>query len=112
MKLHSKHHGQVMVVAIDADNLDANTSRVFKELIAPILEKERKIAFDLGRLQFIDSSGLGVILSCLRTLNSRGGDLRLFGMTRPVRALFELVRMHRVFEIFNSCDEAVRSFGA
>jgi anti-sigma B factor antagonist len=110
MKLSTHQHGQVVVVTIDADNLDANSSRTFKELIAPILDKERKVAFDLGRLQFVDSSGLGVILSCLRTLNSRGGDLRLFGMTRPVRALFELVRMHRVFEIFNSCDEAVRSF--
>jgi anti-sigma B factor antagonist len=110
MKLSTTRLGEVTVVAIDADNLDAGTSRVFKELIAPVLEKERKVALDLGRLQFVDSSGLGVILSCLRTLNSRGGDLRLFGLTRPVRALFELVRMHRVFEIFNSCDEAVRSF--
>jgi anti-sigma B factor antagonist len=99
-----------MVVAVDADNLDAATSRAFKEQIAMVLETERKVALDLSRLQFVDSSGLGVMLSCLRTLNGRGGDLRLFGMTRPVRALFELVRMHRVFEIYHSRDEAVRSF--
>ena len=111
MKIQTHRYGEVTVVAIDADNLDAGTARVFKELIAPVLDKERKVAFDLSRLQFVDSSGLGVILSCLRTLNSRGGDLRLCGLTRPVRALFELVRMHRVFEIFNSSDEAVRSFG-
>jgi len=110
MKLETKQYGSVTVVAIEADNLDAATSRVFKDLIAPVLEKQREVVLDLGRLQFVDSSGLGVILSCLRTLNARGGDLRLFGMTRSVRALFELVRMHRVFEIFNSCDEAVRSF--
>ena len=111
MKLQTARHGTVVVVTIDADNLDAASSRTFKELIAPVLQAERQVVLDLGRLQFVDSSGLGAILSCLRTLNGRGGDLRLFGMTRPVRALFELVRMHRVFEVFNSGDEAVRSFG-
>ncbi len=111
MKLRMERQGDVTIVIIDADSLDAATSRGLKDQIAPVLETDRKVALDLGRLQFVDSSGLGVLLSCLRTLNGRGGDLRLFGLTRPVRALFELVRMHRVFEIFNSRDEAVRSFG-
>jgi len=76
-----------------------------------VLSSETRVAMDFQRLQFVDSSGLGVLLSCLRDLHGRGGDLRLFGMTRPVRSLFELVRMHRVFEIYNTREEAVRSFG-
>ncbi|MBI3736649.1 STAS domain-containing protein, partial [Candidatus Sumerlaeota bacterium] len=58
----------------------------------------------------LDSSGLGAILSCLRKLNSVGGDLKLCAMSKPVHTLFELVRMHKIFEIFPTRDEAVRSF--
>jgi anti-sigma B factor antagonist len=58
-------------------------------------------------LGFVDSSGLGALLSCLRTMNNKSGQLRLFGMAKPVQALFELVRMHRIFSIHNNRDEAL-----
>ena len=77
----------------------------FAALIAP----GTKLIFDLSSLKFVDSSGLGALLSCLRQLNSSGGVLKLYAMVKPVRALFELVRMHRVFEIFNTQEEAIRS---
>jgi anti-sigma B factor antagonist len=47
------------------------------------------------------------MLSCLRNMNSKNGQLRLFGMTKPVMALFELVRMHRIFSILDSREEAL-----
>ena len=111
MELNVERFGNVAVVTVDADNLDAGNARQFREKLTQALEKESKVAMDFQRLRFVDSSGLGALLSCLRQLHARGGDLRLFGMTRPVRSLFELVRMYRVFEIFNTREEAVRSFG-
>jgi len=66
----------------------------------------------LGRLRFVDSSGLGAFISCLRKLNAKGGDLKLCGMSKQVRAVFELVRMHRIFDIFGTRDEALRAFQA
>ena len=68
--------------------------------------------FDLAELRFVDSSGLGAILSSLRQLNANGGDLKLCGMSKPVRALFELVRMHKIFEIHETRDDAIRAFQA
>ncbi len=65
--------------------------------------------FDMSKLEFIDSSGCGVILSCLRKINSKDGDIKLFGLTKPVRTLFELIRMHRIFDIFNTKEEAVKA---
>ena len=67
-----------------------------------------KVIFDLAELRFVDSSGLGAFLSSLRQLNATGGDLKLCGMTKPVRALFELVRMHKIFDICGTKDEAIR----
>jgi anti-sigma B factor antagonist len=103
--------GDVTVVVLPGEQLDAGNAKEFKRDVAPLLEPCRKVIFDLGELRFVDSSGLGAILSCLRQLNAKGGDLKLCAMTKPVRALFELVRMHKIFEIHTTKDEALRAFG-
>ncbi|RMG44469.1 MAG: anti-sigma factor antagonist [Acidobacteria bacterium] len=110
MELNVEHMGDVTVVVLPGESLDASNAAEFKQTIAPILEKHSKVVFDMSQLRFVDSSGLGAILSCLRQLNARGGDLKLCGMTKPVRALFELVRMHRIFDIYNTRDEAIGAF--
>ena len=68
------------------------------------------MVLDLSRLRFVDSSGMGAMLSCLRQLSAKGGDLKLCGMSKQVRGLFELVRMHRIFEIYGTREEAVHAF--
>lgn len=110
MELTSDMVDDICAVTIPGDNLDASNSKEFKRVMAPILESHSKVVFDLSQLKFVDSSGLVAILSCLRQLNAAGGDIKLAGMSKSVRALFELVRMHRIFEIFNTRDEAVSAF--
>ena len=100
----------VTIAAVPVEELDASNSAEFKRDIGPVLEKNVKLVLDLGQLRFVDSSGLGAMLSCLRQLSAKSGDLKLCGMSKQVRALFELVRMHRIFDIYNSRDEAVRAF--
>jgi len=110
MELMTERIGDVIVVALPGDMLDASNAKEFKRDIAPVLEPQAKVVFDLAELRFVDSSGLGAFLSCLRQLNATGGDLKLCGMTKPVRTLFELVRMHKIFDIVGTRDEALRSF--
>jgi anti-sigma B factor antagonist len=102
--------GDVAVAVIPVEELDASNADDFKRDIAPLLETQTKLVIDLGRLRFVDSSGLGAFISCLRKLNGRGGDLKLCGMSKQVRAVFELVRMHRIFDIFATREEAARAF--
>lgn len=111
MEIQCETFGDVVVVTLPGDKLDASNANDLKQAIVPMIETNGKVVFDLARLQFVDSSGLGAILSCLRLLNGAGGDLKLCGMQRPVRSLFELVRMHRVFDIAESREAAVQAFG-
>ena len=104
--------GDVTVVALPMDELDAGNSAELKRDLAPVLETATKLVFDLTRLRFVDSSGLGVFISCLRKLNVRGGDVKLCGMSKHVRAVFELVRMHRIFDIHATKEDAVAAFAA
>ena len=100
----------VAVAEIPVDELDASNSGDLKRDMAPILERYSKLVIDMGRLRFVDSSGLGAMLSCLRRLSAKGGDLKLCGLSKPVRAAFELVRMHRIFDILATREDAVRAF--
>jgi anti-sigma B factor antagonist len=110
MNLPVERDGDVAIVVLPVEELDAGNTAEFKRDIAPVLEANSKVAFDLSRLRFIDSSGLGAFLSCLRKVNAKGGDLKLFHVSRQVRTIIELVRMHRMLEILDTKDEAVRAF--
>jgi anti-sigma B factor antagonist len=110
MQITCEKVGEVGVAAVPVEELDASNAAEFKRDIAPVLEANPKLVLDLGRLRFVDSSGLGAFISCLRKLNASGGDLKLCGMSKPVRAVFELVRMHRVFDILATKEDAVGAF--
>ena len=110
MEIAVDHRGDVAVVVLPVEELDASNVGEFKRDIAPVLEAHTKLVFDLSRLRFVDSSGLGAFLSCLRHVNAKGGDVKLCGMSKPVRTVFELVRLHRIFAILGTQEEAVRAF--
>jgi len=110
MKLTREVCNGVAVVTLHENVLDASLIGDFKDVILPILQKESQVVFDMNQIQFVDSSGVGAILSCLRILNAGGGDLKLCSLTKPVRALFELVRMHKIFDIFETKELAIESF--
>jgi anti-sigma B factor antagonist len=97
------------VVVLPVDHLDATNVKTFRDAIQAVMEACEVVLIDMSGLNFVDSSGLGALLSCLRTMNTKRGQLRLFGMTKPVKALFELVRMHRIFAIYSSRDEALEN---
>jgi anti-sigma B factor antagonist len=102
----------VVVLAVPGPSLDASNTKKFKNEMAPVVQSATRLVFDMSGVQFVDSSGLGAILSCLRQLNAKGGDIKVFGLSKGVRALFELVRMHRVVEIHNTREEALSAFAA
>jgi anti-sigma B factor antagonist len=110
MEIAAEKIGSVAVAQIPVEELDASNTAEFKRDVAAVLESNTHLVLDLGRLRFIDSSGLGAMLSCLRQLTAKGGELKLCGMSRQVRATFELVRMHRIFDIFDTCEQAVQAF--
>ena len=110
MQIPVEKVGDVAVAAVPVEELDASNAGEFKRDMAPILDASAKLVLDLSRLRFVDSSGLGAFISCLRKLNAKGGDLKLCGMSKQVRGVFELVRMHRVFDILGSREDAVRAF--
>ena len=100
----------ILIIEPGEKVLDARTSKDFRKQMDEKLSGSRKVILNLAGLTFVDSSGLGTLLSCLRQVTAEGGDMKLCGLTAQVRAVFQLVRMHRLFDIYNTQEEAVESF--
>ena len=82
MLLKSDKAGEITILQIEGDTLDASNATEFKNEINAILEQSQvKVLLDMQNLKFVDSSGLGAIISCLRKLKSVGGDLKLCQMS-------------------------------
>lgn len=110
MKLDSKQHADILVICIVSDNLDAGNVADLRKKALPLLNDARKVVLDMSKLQFVDSAGLGSLLACLKAVRQYQGDLKLCSLTRPVKALFELMRMQKVFQVYDTLDDALRSF--
>ncbi|MBW1866260.1 MAG: STAS domain-containing protein [Deltaproteobacteria bacterium] len=110
MEFKIEKSDDVVIVGLMIEALDAGNAKEFKSDISPLLIENKKVLFDMSKVKFVDSSGCGTLLSCLRRLNSEEGDLKLMGVQKAVQTLFELVRMHRIIEIFDNREEALDSF--
>ncbi|MBI4805013.1 MAG: STAS domain-containing protein [Desulfovibrio sp.] len=100
----------VMVVELIGQRLDAATAPVFKGKMIDLINKGNSLfLLDFTRLDFMDSSGLGSLISCVKSLGGDGA-LALFGLRESVRKIFSVTRLDRgVFRIFESRDEALKS---
>jgi len=108
MEIEEKKVGDVLVVLPREKRIDASVSTGFKgKMVDWINQGNRRIILDLSHVDFIDSSGLGAIISSLKTIGS-DGDLVICGVRETVMSLFRLTRMNRVFQIFTSEQEALR----
>lgn len=110
MEVITEQIGDVCLALISSESLVADNTKDFKREISPLLESNAKIVLDMSQLQFVDSSGIGAILSCMKHLSVSGGELKLCSVTKQVRSIFEMVRLHWVVDMFNTKEEALRSF--
>jgi anti-sigma B factor antagonist len=112
MKLLQEKIGDINVIVVHEKTIDARNAQAVKAKIQAMLLPDMKLVLDLSPVEFLDSSGLGALLSCLRQLTSSGGQMKLTGVSKPVRAILELVRFHRIIDIYNDRDEALRAYQA
>ena len=88
------------LVLSDISELNASNSAGFREgARAAIEDGTETIDVDLSRTRFIDSSGLGALISLHKTMCARGGSVRILHPTPMVLQILELTRLHRVFEV-------------
>lgn len=101
----------VSVVQLPCEKIDASCRNELRDNLEPMIdEPNARIVIDMSNVRFIDSAGIGALLSCLKRVSANNGELKLCGVAEPVRAILELVRLHRLLDIANSREEAVAAF--
>ncbi|MDY6849306.1 MAG: STAS domain-containing protein [Geoalkalibacter sp.] len=111
MVLKIEEKDDVVLMLVKEERLDAHNSGELKNQMLSLFEEGKNhIVIDLQEVRFIDSSGLGALVSGFKNASARNGNLKLCGLQPQVKSMFELTRLHRVFEIFSGIDEALASF--
>jgi anti-sigma B factor antagonist len=112
MDLECNETGPALVVRPREKRLDARKASEFKETLGRMIEQgHRRIVLNLATVDFVDSSGLGAIVSSLKKLGP-GGDLVICEVAENVGEMFKLTRMDRVFRIFSTEAEGVRALSS
>ena len=110
MEIREENVNDVEILKLEG-RLDASSAKDIKEKVDLLTKENRvKLVIDMGGIDFIDSSGLGSLVSALRSVNKLGGDIKISALQDQVRAIFELTRLHRIFAIYDDSDAAVKSF--
>jgi anti-sigma B factor antagonist len=90
---------------------DASCTQTFKKAIKTLSDRgNHKYIIDFGKVTFIDSGGLGSLVSSLRRIREKKGDIKIAELQPNIRSVFELTRLHRIFEIFDDTNIAVLTF--
>ena len=100
----------VFVLEVDGQLIVGNRQE-FKQRVLDALEAgERRFLVDFTRTGYIDSSGLGVLVSLSKKIRDEGGDLRLAGLNEDLKTLFELTKLDTLFAISDSAADGLAAF--
>ncbi len=100
-----------VVVKRMPERLNMRTSREFLRSVQPFLTTDRpQLVFDLSQVKQLDAAGVEMLLRCMSEAHKRDGDLKLASVSPAAGVVLELTRTERLFEIYETSTDAVRSF--
>ena len=100
----------ITLIDVEGQLIVGNRQELKQKVLQELEGGERKFLIDFDRTGYIDSSGLGVLVSLSKKIREQGGDLRLANLNEDLRTLFELTKLDTLFQISDSRDEALASF--
>jgi anti-sigma B factor antagonist len=105
-----KDQSGVAVLQVEGQLIVGNRQEL-KDLVQAALDRgERRLLIDFSRTGYIDSSGLGALVSISKRIREAGGELRLSGLNEDLRSLFELTKLDTLFSIADTPQQALASF--
>ncbi|MCU0821139.1 MAG: STAS domain-containing protein [Spirochaetes bacterium] len=110
MDITKKTKGDIVSLQIVGE-IDLYNAPEIKDIISKLIEERcYNVVIDLERVSYIDSSGIGALISSLSNLKKYHGGLKIINVYASVRKVFELTKLTSFFEIFDSEEEAIQSF--
>ncbi|RJP79376.1 MAG: anti-sigma factor antagonist [Candidatus Zixiibacteriota bacterium] len=113
MRVETREQDSVLILKIHGKMMGGPEATTFQETIKQhVAEGYRKFIFDLGEVDWMNSSGLGSLIGGLTTIKNAGGELKLAAVTEKIHSLFLITKLVTIFESYDTVDEALNSFPA
>jgi anti-sigma B factor antagonist len=111
MKFTTKDVKGVTVIALSGNVMGGPDATVLNQQVHQLLDAgARKVVIDLADVQFVNSSGLGMLIGSLTTMRNAGGDLKIARASKKIQTLIEVTRLHSVFDMYKTVNDAIASF--
>lgn len=111
IKLTTRQVGDVTVLDANGRITLGEGSSTFRDSIRDLTAKgNKKLLLNLADVSYIDSSGIGEMVSGFTSVTNQGGQLKLLNLTKRVKDLLQITKLYTVFEVFDDEAAAVRSF--
>lgn len=108
----ARYLGSVVIFDLSG-NLEVSQQAKLKENLLKLIPHDAKqVVLDFAKVQFIDSACLGALIAVTRVVRERDGDIRLSGMNEEVASIFRITRLDKVFSVFATGEDAVKSFSS
>ncbi len=104
------NQGDVTVVEVEGQLIVGNRQELKQKVLEDLEDGARKFVIDFSETGYIDSSGLGVLVSLSKKIREKGGELRLSNLNEDLRTLFELTKLDTLFRIADDKAEALEGF--
>ena len=112
MHLTEKVYEDVAIVHLRGDLLDENDDAAIQQKINSLATDDiKKVVFDLGMVNRINSKGLGILISAIDTMHKNGGELRLARIDKNLHNLLTITNLIRIFGTYETVERATASFG-
>jgi anti-sigma B factor antagonist len=112
MTASTRQVGGVTIVDISGRIVLGEESAALRKLVCDLLSQgHRKILFNLGDVNYIDSSGLGHLVSAFTSVRKQGGELKLLNLMKKVQDVMQIAKLYTVFDVLDDEAVAIRSFG-
>jgi anti-sigma B factor antagonist len=110
-KATTRDVGDVTIIDLDGRITLGEGSNLLRDLVRERLGKgRRKILLNMSTVNYVDSTGLGELVSAYRFIKSEGGELKLLGINKKVTDLLQITKLYTVFDIHNDEGQAIASF--
>jgi anti-sigma B factor antagonist len=111
MKLTSREIKDVVVLEPKGKIMGGPDATLLHDQLHEFIDQnKKKVVIDLAKVDWMNSTGLGILISGLTTLRNNGGELKLANVTEKIQSLLTITKLITVFECFNSVEEAIASF--
>ena len=111
VKLNTRQVGDVSVVDVAGRITLGEGSSALRDLMREMVGKgQKKILLNLGEVSYIDSSGIGELVSGFTTVTNSGGELKLLNLNKRVKDLLQITKLYTVFDVHEDEASAIRSF--